>query len=132
MSEPSLVVVAFDRTDTQGVADSVVKYLRRVRGYKVLVVGPGQGRTFEDLGPDERENVRFFLELDAVSGVLYHTKGLESLSCPKLAWFVDTHKKPHFHAQIASDFDVGSDTMRAWGGSSGSAGIGSRSTTTQR
>ncbi|HZV00117.1 MAG TPA: glycosyltransferase, partial [Planctomycetota bacterium] len=117
-----LVVVAFDRTDTQGVADSVVKYLRRDHGYQVVVVGPGQGRAFEDLTDHERARIYFFLELDAVSGVLYHTKGLDQLKCPKLAWFVDTHKKPHFHAQIASDFDVVFYTMRTWGGLFGDRG----------
>lgn len=117
-----LVLVAHDRTDTQGVADSVVKYLRRDHGYEVVVVGPGQSRAFAELSAAELAQARFFLELDAVSGVLYHTEGLESLSCPKLAWFIDTHKKPHFHQRSAVDFDVVFHAMRAWGGLFGERG----------
>jgi hypothetical protein len=114
-SSRGLVVAAYDHTDTQGVADSVVKYLRRDHGYEVLVVGPGQSRAFEDLSMTQLAQVRFFLELDAVSGLLYHTDGLARLGCPKLAWFVDTHKKPRFHQLIAADFDLVFYTMATWG-----------------
>lgn len=117
-----LIVAAYDRTDTQGVADSVVKYLRRDHGYEVLVVGPGHARNFEALTSTQLEQTRFFLELDAVSGVLHHTHGLERLSCPKLAWFVDTHKKPQHHQRIAADFDLVLYAMRAWAGLFGDRG----------
>lgn len=116
MSGPGSVLVAYDRTDTQGVADSVVKYLRRDHGYEVMIVGPGHDRRFEELGAAELRRARFFLELDAISGVLYHTEGLERLACPKLAWFVDTHKKPFLHQRIAPEFDLVFFTMWAWGG----------------
>lgn len=116
MSGRGLVIAAYDRTDTQGVADSVVKYLRREHGYQVLVVGPGQARSFDQVDAAELERARFFLELDAISGVLHHTEGLERLRCPKLAWFVDTHKKPHLHHRIAPAFDLVFFTAWAWGG----------------
>lgn len=143
MTAPDLVIVAYDQTDTQGVADSVVKYLRRDHGYEVVVVGPGHGRELGQLDAATLERARFFLELDAVSGVLYHAEGLERLRCPKLAWFVDSHKKPHFHQRIAEDFDLVCFTMWAWGGLFGARGrwlpvhfdpewIGPRGATTPR
>lgn len=117
---PRRVVVSYDQTNTQGVADSVVKYLQRDHDYDVLVVGPGHGRSLADL--EDPLDVRFFLELDAVSGQLYHAEGLDRLSCPKLAYFVDSHKKPHFQQQIAADFDRVFFAMWAWGGLFGSKG----------
>lgn len=117
-----LVLVAYDQTNTQGVADSVVKYLRRDHAYEVLVCGPGHGRELSNVPPTELQRARFFLELDAVSGNLYHAPGIERLHCPRLAWFVDSHKKPQFHQEIAQDFDVVFFTMWAWGGLFGERG----------
>lgn len=123
MSGADLVLVAYDQTATQGVADSVVKYLRRDHGYEVLLVGPGHGEeTLLGLRQEVRDRARFFLELDAVSGVLHHAHGLERLTCPKLAWFVDSHKKPHFHHSIAREFDLVFFTMWAWSGLFGERG----------
>jgi len=122
VTDRDLVLVAYDQTDTQGVADSVVKYLRRDHGYEVLVVGPGHGRELAELPPAVLGRARFFLELDAVSGQLYHAEGLERLRCPKLAWFVDSHKKPHFHQGIAPDFDLVFFTMWGWSGLFGERG----------
>lgn len=122
MSPADLLVVGYDQTNTQGVADSVVKYLRRDHGYEVVVVGPGHGQELTDVPPDTLARARFFLELDSVSGNLHHTQALEKLDCPRLAWFVDSHKKPHFHQRIAPDFDLVFFTMAAWAGLFGERG----------
>jgi len=106
-----VAVVHCEWIDNESFCASIIQALSGF--YDVRVYGPGWPA--HSLADVDTSGARLFLELDAASGNFVHERGLGALEIPKFAWFVDTHKKPAFHAEIARDFSMTFHATREWG-----------------
>ncbi len=105
------VIVFSELVDNESFCAAVVRELSAT--LDVRPCGPGwPAASLDDVDPT---GVRFYLELDAVTGNFVRPTGLERLHVPKLAWLVDTHKKLDFHRRLAADMDLVLYAHRAWG-----------------
>ncbi|MCW8140302.1 MAG: glycosyltransferase, partial [Planctomycetota bacterium] len=108
---PPVALVFCERLDNESACESVVRALDE--HLEVRPFGPGWPvERLEDVDPT---GARFYLELDSASSNLARPVGLERLRVPKLAWLVDTHKKPEHHRRIAREMDLTFFAMQGWG-----------------
>jgi len=110
-AERPRVLVHCERLDNENVCAAVLRELDRT--HDVAVCGPGWPvESFAGLDPT---GARFALVLDAVSGSLALPAGLEELALPRVAWVVDTHKKPEVHRALSRRVDLTLHAMATWG-----------------
>ncbi len=111
MSDRAKILVFCERIDNESFCESVVRELEA--HYDVRAFGPGWAK--EDVTELDLEGARFYLELDSASGNFYRPRELERIRGPRFAWFIDTHKKPDFHREVARDMDLTFHAMKNWG-----------------
>ncbi|MGE3376466.1 MAG: glycosyltransferase [Vicinamibacteria bacterium] len=113
MTEPKPPVVVFcERLDNESFCASIVHELGAY--YDVRPCGPGWEHA--TLVQVDAESARFVLELDAASGAFVRPEPRRQGSAvPRVAWLIDTHKKPEFHRQISAESDLTLHAMQAWG-----------------
>lgn len=110
-AERPKILVFCERINNESFCESVVRELENY--YDVRPFGPGWPR--QALTSLDHEDVRFYLELDSVSGNFDRPTGLEALQTPKFAWVIDTHKKPDFHRRLSREMDLTFFAMKNWG-----------------
>lgn len=105
------VAVFCERIDNESFCESIVRELSA--HYDVRAYGPGWPKA--ELTELDREGLHFHLELDPASGNFHRPPQLDLVTAPKVAWLIDTHKKPDFHRAISRDMDLTFFAMRNWG-----------------